>query len=409
MFGSRMLEVVIGVIFVFLLVSIICSTVREVLEARLKTRAAYLEQGVRELLHDTNASGLARSIYEHPLIKGLYGGEYAPSLVTKRQALLARGRALPSYIPSRNFALALMDIAARGPITDVVSGDPDGPALSLESMRNGVPGLQNPAVQRVLLTAIDSARGDIDKAQATIEAWYDSGMDRVSGWYKRSTAWIIFWIALAVAIGLNINTLTIVDYLYRNDSARLALVARAASAAKDSTILGNSFAETKATLDSVRLPIGWSNDWRTLGAVDASQPASIWSGWIYPALGLLLTALAATMGAPFWFDLLNKVSVVRSTVKPHEKSREEASEDRQLPAEKDTGSVARELVSPSSGPSATTGSAGARPDTTRDSPLHRPSPRDAASNEDACDAELAGGGVVVTADEDLPPARGGVA
>src|SRR3954466_11989048 len=99
-----MLEVLIGVVFVFLLVSVICSTLREVLEARLKTRAAYLEQGIRELLHDAAATGLARSVYQHPLVAGLYAGSYLPTELTKRQALLARGGDLPSYIPSRNFA-----------------------------------------------------------------------------------------------------------------------------------------------------------------------------------------------------------------------------------------------------------------------------------------------------------------
>jgi hypothetical protein len=44
-------------------------------------------------------------------------------------------------------------------------------------------------------------------------------------------------------------------------------------------------------------------------------------------LGWLLTALAVSLGAPFWFDMLNKIIVVRSTVKPHEKSREEGSKD----------------------------------------------------------------------------------
>ena len=47
------------------------------------------------------------------------------------------------------------------------------------------------------------------------------------------------------------------------------------------------------------------------------------------AFVLLLTAFAVTLGAPFWFDVLNKIMVVRSTVKPHEKSQEEGSEDRQ--------------------------------------------------------------------------------
>jgi hypothetical protein len=51
--------------------------------------------------------------------------------------------------------------------------------------------------------------------------------------------------------------------------------------------------------------------------------------WIEIGLGWLVTALAIMLGAPFWFDVLNKFVVVRSTVKPHEKSPEEASEDRQ--------------------------------------------------------------------------------
>ena len=34
------------------------------------------------------------------------------------------------------------------------------------------------------------------------------------------------------------------------------------------------------------------------------------------------------LGAPFWFDVLNKFMVIRATVKPREKSPDEASEDR---------------------------------------------------------------------------------
>jgi hypothetical protein len=46
-------------------------------------------------------------------------------------------------------------------------------------------------------------------------------------------------------------------------------------------------------------------------------------------LGWVITGFAISLGAPFWFDLLNKIMVVRSTVKPHQKSPEESSEDRQ--------------------------------------------------------------------------------
>ena len=50
-----------------------------------------------------------------------------------------------------------------------------------------------------------------------------------------------------------------------------------------------------------------------------------WIGW-------LITALAVSLGAPFWFDVLNKIIVIRSTVKPAEKSGPEASKDCQSPA-----------------------------------------------------------------------------
>jgi hypothetical protein len=58
---------------------------------------------------------------------------------------------------------------------------------------------------------------------------------------------------------------------------------------------------------------------------------AFWSGWYWQfrfhVFGWLLTALAISLGAPFWFDMLNKFIVVRSTVKPKEKSPEEKSKD----------------------------------------------------------------------------------
>src|SRR5438105_3573607 len=209
MFGSETLEVALGTIFIYIVVSMVCSAIREGLEAWLKTRAAYLEQGIRELLHDHNATGIARSLYNHPLVYGLFSGAYNPTRGVG-PSMFAKGNNLPSYIPAKNFALALMDIAARGPETDAVSSHPSAPMISLESIRMNVTNLQNEYVQRVLLTSIDAAQGDLNMLQRNLEDWYNSSMDRVSGWYKRSTHWIIFGIGLVVAAALNINTITIV-------------------------------------------------------------------------------------------------------------------------------------------------------------------------------------------------------
>jgi hypothetical protein len=82
-------------------------------------------------------------------------------------------------------------------------------------------------------------------------------------------------------------------------------------------------------IQKLSLPIGWL---RSGGDKYREWPGSNYfgyGGWVYQLywhwLGWLITALAVSLGAPFWFDMLNKLIVVRSTVKPHEKSPEEES------------------------------------------------------------------------------------
>ena len=389
MFGSDILEVAIGVVFVFLIISIVCSAIREGLEAMLKTRAAYLEHGIRELLGDRGPSGLAGQLYAHPLISGLYSSDYAPP--PSRSALawyFARGKNLPSYIPSRNFALAVMDLAARGPV-NAQDENRDNIPLDVETLRRNAANIQSPVVRRVLLTALDSAQGDLDSVRLTLQAWYDSSMDRVSGWYKRSTQWIIFGIGLVVAVGTNVDTIDITKFLYTNKAARSALVADAQVAAADSSFRHGGYAQARAKLtDEASLPIG-------LEHVKTPQDVG------HHILGWLVTALATTMGAPFWFDLLNKMMVIRSTVKPHEKSPEESSEDRQTSSgsgndpnessSKDFRQAPPAPVQPHATPMVYASSTGL------------PHPHD--NEEDACDVDITS----ATADEDLPAARGGVA
>ena len=82
------------------------------------------------------------------------------------------------------------------------------------------------------------------------------------------------------------------------------------------------------------LPIGWNLEtsdahlrWPGL-RIWQPNVVSAWVGQIrFHWLGWILTALAISLGAPFWFDLLNKFIVIRSTVKPKEKSPEEPSKD----------------------------------------------------------------------------------
>jgi hypothetical protein len=401
MFGSTILDVAVGIIFVFILVSIICSAIREGIESILKTRAAHLEHGIRELLHDRDGNGLARDLFQHPLVAALYETSYEtarrPHDGKVRPWALARGGKMPSYIPSRSFAIALMDLAVRGREITPENSSGGAPAISLQSLRDGVGSLGNEKVQRALLTAIDSAQGDLNRAQANLEAWYDSAMDRVSGWYKRSTHRVLFFIGLFVAVTLNIDTTAIARHLYRDTGARAAAVAAAGALNAEGTIEGIGYREARAELDSLRLPIGWSR--REVRPRDLDPVKEFWVWWVVPVIGWLMTAAAATFGAPFWFDVLNKVMVIRSTVKPNEKSPNEGSEDRKndrLPTGASGGT-------PPSGAAA----AGALPPAARtsagllaDGGAAHPSDDDLDGCGEAVD--------VPTSDEQLPPAHGGV-
>ncbi len=388
MFGSAVLDVAVGIVFIYILVCLLCSAIREGIEAWLKTRAAYLEHGIRELLHDRDAAGIVKDLYNHPLIFGLFKNEYKATASGKRLSILAAGGNLPSYIPAHTFALALMDLAARGPKTGAVSSDPQGPALSLDAVRRNVTNLNNQAVQRVLLSALDAAQGDINKFQTSIENWYNGGMDRVSGWYKRSTQWIILAIGLLVAVGMNINTITIADNLLRNGAERAAIVAMAGKSNSDSAIAGENYAEVKKDLESMNLPIGWSEGWGAPKHGTAAENAGWWNNLFAPIIGWLLTAVAASMGAPFWFDILNKVMVIRSTVKPPESQIAAPPPSfvaPTVPVQGDRGSTTPAFWPPQTGIAS--------------------SPKDAESSIDGCDATITN----ATPDEDLPAAQGGIA
>ena len=221
---------------------------------------------------------------------------------------------------------------------------------------------------------------------------------------------LLLGIGLTVAVVLNVNTIAIAHHLFRDDVERATLVARAEAVSRDSSFLGGSgeaqYARARAALDSLRLPIGWDEvrlvlPWRTSVVRDASgsvrtvREFRLWEHVFEPPVGWLLTALAAMLGAPFWFDLLNRMMVVRSTVKPHEKSPEESSEDRQTPTDRTVyvtaAPVAREA-----------------PEVRTVAPVASEPPIDPEADVDACDVG-ADAATRLTDDEELPAARGGVA
>jgi hypothetical protein len=304
MFGSTVLEVAIGLVFVYLLFSLTCSAAKEGLEALIEKRAIDLERGVRELLNDPDGTDMAAKLYRHPLIDGLFQGTFDAE---KGGRLWSN---LPSYIPSENFALALIDV--------IHADQPDVAAHPLQALRSGIDAIQNVQVKRALQTLVNAAADDMNQVRADIEAWFNNAMDRVSGWYKRWSQSVIFVLGLLLVVILNADTIAIANNLAQDPSVRQALVAAAEESVKKQTPDAKDSQGLTATIDQMRhlgLSIGWDrNDPRR-------WPGPSFWDWFTKAIGLLLTAFAISLGAPFWFDVLNKFMFVRSTLKPKEKAK----------------------------------------------------------------------------------------
>jgi hypothetical protein len=304
MFGSEMLDIAIGMIFTYLLLSLICSAINELIERQMKNRAADLEQGIRELLDDKDGTGLVTQLYQHGMVNGLFRGEYNAADKDKSN--------LPSYIPSRNFALAILGIVT-----------PDSPATSL---RDSIGKIPNAKVKNALTAMLHVAGEDVNKLRDSIENWFNSTMDRVSGWYKRRSQIIIFCVGFAVAGVINVNSISIANDLWTHKAERDAMVSAAQGYLQSHPKTDGQIdrdASLKANVESIKeygLPMGWN-----LALPVGRQN---WTFFVLRSLlGWLITACAISLGAPFWFDMLNKFVVVRSTVKPNEKSQEEHSKN----------------------------------------------------------------------------------
>lgn len=308
MFGSEMLEVAIGVVFVYLLLSLLCSVLSEEIARVLAMRSGNLEAGIRNLLNDPSGQGLAGRFYGHPLIKGLARKGWFD------RRLGREGR--PSYIPSRKFALALMDIVA--------PADPNANPRGFNDVRGAVAELSDGEIKKALLVLLDEAEGDLKKARENIENWFDDAMDRVAGWYKRKAQLIISMIGLLITVALNADTFMIANSLWGDTVLRASIVAAAEETAKKGLNESDSpltdVGELQDQLQQFGLPIGWlkpSDDYE-----DPREPPSDPLGWFYKIFGLLVTAVAISLGAPFWFDLLNKIINLRGAGKKLGKMRE---------------------------------------------------------------------------------------
>lgn len=266
--NSVAVEVAIGLVFCYASISVIASSLYEAIASMLKLRARSLLDGVKALLNDPDFTGLARDVYQHALVNprssGTGEGSAAPAIV-------------PSYIEPRAFAIALID---------AIQKVPEG----FQHLRERIDALPDRQLRTMLQGVWDRADGKIDNVEAALARWFDGGMNRVSGVYKRQAQLFTFLIALVIAGLFNVDSFHLFKTLWVHPGAVASLGAGSATEG-GRPALAALFA----------LPVGWDQ-----------APASAGAG-LFLFCGWLVTAVSVLFGAPFWFDLLQRLVNLRGT------------------------------------------------------------------------------------------------
>ena len=312
MFGSIVIELILGLVWMYLLLSTICSAACEFILAKLQPRSGLLQDTLRGLFAPkgsgaTKPDATAEFFLNHGLIHAIPNGK------------------APSYIPSSAFATALIDSLIPGP------GDGQPPAIA--ELRKSADTLPDSMAKDAVLAILDTAGHDLAEVTRRIEEWYSDVMDRVSGIYKRNVQLVLFITGITVATAINADSLMVAKMLTTSQELRATVISKALDTAKvaESPLQpGESSASDEdpnavlreaimATREST-LPLGWSSvhgDVRAFPWLAIEQSTDWKEGAIARFLsklaGLLMTAAAVSFGAPFWFDLLNRVTNLRAT------------------------------------------------------------------------------------------------
>jgi hypothetical protein len=261
---SRALGVVVGLAGIYLALSMVVLCVVEMISSLRSSRAQFIRDAIRNLV----GNELGVRVLNHPLVS---------SLGFVRASGAAEG--LPSYVPSGFFARAVIAELEKAP---------DDPAL--------VP------VKELLDAVVGNPDASLAEVEHKIAVWFDAAMDRLSGAFKRHTQTVAVILTVVLVAGGNIDSIRLVKTLWRDAGAQTQIEALA----RDELKACDTDRQSAECVDVLKryalrqeIPMGWNR--AEVERLDAS-------GWIQRICGLLLTVLAVSRGAPFWFDALKRLS-----------------------------------------------------------------------------------------------------
>lgn len=323
MYLDGILEVSIGLVMTWLILSVANMQIQSWISDVFNWRAQFLESTLRNMLKNDD---LVNKFYETPAIRDL--------------CRVKNGKVQkPAYITAGRFAAGLIDVImnAGKPAGETVMAS--GPSLA--QMRASVQQLksENPALGQTL----DHLFPNLDQDEVAFEDkvalyrnnsenWFNGVMDQLSGWYKEHASRWALIIGMILAVIFNIDTVQMADQLWREPTLRQAIVAQAQAAPSGAG--PETLTQIPSIVNNLAIPVGWT----TIPASNQSQCSwppqpdnhpAIWSGsacrelvnlpavgdvwgWVVKVFGLLLSGAAASQGAPFWFDVLRRLLNLRN-------------------------------------------------------------------------------------------------
>jgi hypothetical protein len=267
MFNNVALDVFIGLVFIFLLYSLLATIVQEIIATKLSFRAKVLEKAIIRMLEDGKSTfgtsvgerlrafghllgrpnllknkSIAPWFYAHPLIK--YLGE--DNTFSK-----------PAYLSAQNFSKVIIDLLKGFGKIDTNETQIINDSINNETIYklpiNLAADSYNPAVKAIihqergtLINTSDQVKintdtalflkslwlesaADVERFKVKLENWFDDTMERCTGWYKRYTQTVLFIVGLIIAVSFNVDTIAIHRVLSKDRPAREQLVQMALS------------------------------------------------------------------------------------------------------------------------------------------------------------------------------------
>lgn len=408
MFDTAILELVIGLLFIFSLMAILVTQINTLITNALNLRAKNLKESLQNLVDDKQ---LQAEVLVHPLIKlvdpsqvammslsvgdnmsdgvlnapltrvtdiapGTFVEALASILTVRAYGPLERAiKALGETDAKRRLLALLNDLqadpsdermaAVRQAVQATADSAPTGPLLvtafntlqdsfitvksrnpELMPLLIGINTINNPPFREAMQIILYSAQ-DLPTAMLKMQSWFNDGMQRSSSMFKEKLQRLSLIVACVMVLMMNVDTLAITQELWEDHDLRANLAASASANAQYPTAIDPETGEAEAIstdlindalaaqrtaqqLVGLNVPLGWNfvvltpemaQNAATMGLADPyGDPSNLWNLWpfsgnpgwlsllIAKLVGLAASAIAAAQGAPFWFDLLQKIT-----------------------------------------------------------------------------------------------------